>query len=101
MSNTDKTRPPWVKAHDQATFLVAEHDHRFGPCDLPLRPARASAGAQVGISCTWETSPTFNHDPANGCGCAMCVAQVERKANARRSRKAARAYTRHGWRDEH
>lgn len=99
MSKTDKTRPEHVRALDLPRYLVAEHDHRTGGCDLPeVRRLRRRDEART--RCTWERSTAFWHDPQNWCGCPMCTDQAGRKAKRRQERRQARAFARDGWRGE-
>ncbi|MGW8374897.1 hypothetical protein [Streptomyces sp. ODS28] len=85
MSRTDKTKPLWVRCAEHASH--AEHDHRFGPCDLPPRPSRGDGETRCRWSYAWfgETCCSGAHGRA---------AKKEwgrwRRAANRRDRYAAR-----------
>lgn len=109
MSKTDKTRPYWVKVRDKASYLVENHDHRDGVCNLPERPTphnRAdynwAAPWQSG-DCQWITSAEFWSSPDALCPCKMCHGSYgwEDGTSARAQRRKARRYSRDGWRDEY
>jgi hypothetical protein len=58
MSNTDKTRPWWVRMADAPMVTcVPLHDHRFGPCNLPndITADSASLSFQRG-RCYWRST---------------------------------------------
>lgn len=96
MSRTDKTRPWDVKCLDDPSWLVEDHDHRNGVCDLPDRPrgmASPLGGTERG-ACTWIATREFWAHRANGCGCTWCTDQEGRRAERRRSRHSARAVVR-------
>lgn len=105
VSKTDKTRPPWVKSQDRPAFLVDEHDHRNGVCDLPAKDSldeiawSHGGGITNDGRCRWVYSTVFWRVPENYCGCKMCTQQIERKAKARRSRQEGRRQAR-DWQKE-
>ena len=97
MSDTDKTKPSWVQAMQGRILLEPWHskDCELGlaGCDLPEKP-KNYAGFRVHLAagCIWhyrEINPRTG-DPVSTCGCPMCTMQVERKANNRKTRHAAR-----------
>lgn len=93
MARTDKTRPWHVKAADKPAYLVPEHDHRFGPCDLPARPAPGKADLHrpaEGGRCFWTASRTFWSSKAARCGCPMCSGTFDRRVERRRARRTAK-----------
>jgi hypothetical protein len=90
VSRTDKTRPALIKAADTPAYLVAEHDHRTGPCDLP--PTRPAAGSisvaqKPGQTCSWVPSTHFWSSRAGRCGCSWCTGRISRRADLRRDRR--------------
>jgi hypothetical protein len=57
MSNTDKTRPWWVRMADvPMVTCVPVHDHRFEPCTLPDEVTAGSASLGVQRGCYWRST---------------------------------------------
>lgn len=108
MSKTDKTRPYWVKVRDKSSYLVENHDHSNGVCDLPERPSRDNyvdyawgLSWQSG-SCCWITSREFLDSPDSKCCCYMCGYDAYESITLRkRQRIEGRKYCRDGWLDEY
>jgi hypothetical protein len=93
VSNTDKTRPAWVKATDKAAYLVPVHDHRFGGCDLPERAEATRHGVYAppkGARCHWGISAAFWASPAGRCGCGLCSGAAYLKAMSRQDRQTTK-----------
>ncbi|WP_240969092.1 hypothetical protein [Streptomyces sp. HNM0575] len=92
MSRTDKTKPLWVRHAEHAPRPV--HDHRFGDCDLPPRPAREQGGTR----CRWEHPDAllFTRSCCSGCNRRGCVKEWQRmvKASNRRERYEGRRESR-------
>ncbi|MFC6087060.1 hypothetical protein [Sphaerisporangium aureirubrum] len=88
MSRTDKTKPLRVRyaEHDPQP----EHDHRFGPCDLPPVPAWDDAETR----CRWRHPSTllFGGSCCSGCSKPACVKERQQWAKAanRKERYAGR-----------
>lgn len=102
MSHTDKTAPWRVKFHFHPTYLVEDHDHSRGPCDLPPRPHGEHHTVNPGRTrCRWEPSTAFFASPLSRCSCDMCDGEVYDGNPRRRSRRDAKRYARGGWRAEY
>lgn len=89
MSRTHKTDPIRVKAagHAPRVRAVADHDHRFGECDLPpLDPKTFDHYFATNCAWTWMDEGTNEY-----CGCAHCTEARERKRERRRDRHQAKA----------
>jgi len=89
VSDTDKTRPWMVRAaeHPGVTCLPV-HDHRYGVCTLPDRPADALGYRMTGCHWTWTAVMAYGRD--GGCGCRMCTNHYERREQRRRDRHDVR-----------
>lgn len=96
MSKTDKTRPWGIRLKDEPRWLVPNHDHRTGTCDLP-----EVAELHAGDRCRWTWTDEAINNPANACGCKMCNDTHGRRAKRKRERKTARRYAAVLWRTEH
>lgn len=68
MSRTDKTKPFWVKLRHRDLWVVDEHDHRDGVCNLPAAPEVASYGPGHRFDCRWE----FRYSGTHVCCCRLC-----------------------------
>lgn len=101
MSKTDKTRPLWVKVQDLQHWLVEEHDHRYGECDLAAEPVWRFAPEAPVTRCGWVPLREAWWDGQLRCGCPMCSEQQDRRAARRRERAQARRYCAGGWMDEY
>lgn len=89
MSKTDKTRPWWVRASERAMVTcVPVHHHEDGVCDLPEDPAEGMGPLRN--ACYWTASDAMMYGRGNGCGCAMCTNQWERRVDRRRERRDGR-----------
>ncbi|GGL60788.1 hypothetical protein GCM10010129_00370 [Streptomyces fumigatiscleroticus] len=87
MSRTDNTKPLWVRYTEHSPRPT--HDHRYGPCDLPPRPAREDAGTR----CRWEPGMLlFGYTHCAGCQRRSCIAERQEmdKAANRKERYAGR-----------
>ena len=108
MSRTDKTRPYWVKVRDKSSYLIENHDHRDGVCNLPERPAPHNnspymwSASWQSTDCVWITSPEFWSSGDARCSCYMCGYDAYRSVPLRKAQRIeARRYCRQGWRDEY
>ncbi|RYP86842.1 hypothetical protein EKO23_07650 [Nocardioides guangzhouensis] len=84
MSRTEKTSPYLVKLWDGTLRRVAEHDHRFGDCDLPQ--TLAEHRARCNSRCRWE----LRYDGTHICCCQLCRAQTWVRNDLRGERNRAR-----------
>ena len=107
LSKTDKTRPYWVKVRDKHSYLVENHDHRDGVCNLPERPTTTnradymwSAPWQSG-DCVWITSSEWWKSSDARCPCYMCGYDAYDTPRRLRERREGKRYCRDGWRDEY
>lgn len=88
MSDTDKTRPFWVRMAEQpGRTCRPAHDHRTGGCDLPPDPGR---GWRPGARCRWVETGLLIFGRDAGCGCPMCTGRDFRREQRRRDRHVAR-----------
>lgn len=93
MSRSFKTRPWWVKlAEHPGATCRAEHDHRFGDCDLPESPGQGVHGQR----CRWGPTSRTLDGPGSGCPCEMCHGGWFNRQMNRRDRHDARRSLR-GW----
>ncbi|NJQ00372.1 hypothetical protein [Streptomyces zingiberis] len=85
MSRTDRTKPLWVRHAEHDPRPV--HDHRFGPCDLPPRPAREETGTR----CRRQRPDAllFGHTCCSGCTRRGCVRLLAGRRETRRRRGLA------------
>ncbi|MFD7665917.1 hypothetical protein [Streptomyces sp. NPDC059788] len=88
MSRTDRTKPLWVRHAEHSPRPV--HDHRYGPCDLPPRPAREPAHTR----CRWADPGVMllGRTCCAGCHQRGCVREWQAmvRTGNRRERYAAR-----------
>lgn len=104
MSKTDKTAPWRVKTTYKSTYLVEQHDHRDGSCDLPARPHpkdRPHLWTSDGTRCYWAISTEFFCTGLARCGCAMCTGEIYEGSRRRRERRAGKRYAQRDWRNEY
>lgn len=79
MSKTTKTRPLHVRMADRTDHKVGRveiHDHRKSSCTLPPPGQYGDGPCRYG----------FAYRGVNVCGCPLCTAQEERRAERRRDR---------------
>lgn len=95
MSKTHKTKPINVKVSQGLVGYTEDHDHRFGPCDLPELSAETGNYAP-GTNCRWR--PDYA-DSLALCGCNLCTGHYSRLENNKRNRKEAKRVTRNWTRD--
>lgn len=89
MSRTDKTKPWAVRVMEHRPW--ADHDHRYGVCDLP---EHYRDNLDYG-HCRWSDWNICRKGTCcYGCGCRMCTDQLGRKAKRRRERHQARMQAR-------
>ena len=96
MSRTYQHRPYWVLLADP-TKVIEQHNHRFGPCDLPT----VGEYAHLVQSASWhEMRDRRCHYQVRwqelSCGCGMCTERDWHKQCRRRSRHVARLALRMG-----
>lgn len=89
MSRTRKTRPLMVKAvdpRDHSVGLEESHDHDDGACDLPEKPPRKLEHIQELMYRPGKCYYTWNYTGTQLCGCHICTAHYEFRADRRKSR---------------
>jgi hypothetical protein len=108
LSKTDKTRPYWVKVRDKHSYLIENHDHRDGVCNLPERPApHNDVDYQWGAhwlsgDCVWITSYEWTYSGDARCPCYMCGYDAYWSVPQRkRQRIEGKRYCQDGWRNEY
>lgn len=87
MSGTEKTNPFHVKLWNGTLARVASHDHRFGPCDLPVTlEEHLDRGAggwwRNDGHCRWQ----LHYTGVGVCCCSLCRCQ----SSVRREKKGQR-----------
>lgn len=104
MSRTDKTAPWQVKAHYEPYYLIEQHNHEDGVCDLPDRPKVGEEISWRGHPhCYWDYSYEFLCSRWSRCGCSMCSpgpGWPEDYRNAKRQRREGRRLARDWWRED-
>lgn len=97
MSNTDKTRPLFVRMMDPKDVkvgMVENHNHLKGYCDIPDRhDVKAvlehfyETRHNYRDSCHYD----FSYNGTNVCGCNMCTGKLSRRTERRAQRHTAKA----------
>lgn len=93
MSRTRKTRPLMVKAADPTDHTVGleeVHDHDDGVCNLPERPPRKLEHVTEIMYRPGQCYYTWEYKGVGLCGCRMCTAHDEFKADRRKARHEAK-----------
>jgi len=85
VSRTEKTQPFRVKLWDGTLERVALHDHRDGPCDLPITMIDDLIG-RSDMRCRWDLRWTGIFV----CCCGLCRQQVEHRRAAKGARRRSR-----------
>ncbi|MCO8271054.1 hypothetical protein M1L60_10665 [Actinoplanes sp. TRM 88003] len=91
MSRTDKTRPWWVQLVDApGVSCKPVHDHRFGPCTLPVR---AMPERERRTGCRWTGTAAFYVKRCESHGSAEWnfLARQDRRRDRHRARRALRS----------
>jgi hypothetical protein len=93
MSDTDKTKPWWVRVAEHSPREI--HQHENGICDLPETPLGMRDLRWLSDQCHWDDFHlTYGGSCCTGCGCAMCTGQLWHRAERRRDRHRARRLAR-------
>lgn len=87
MSKTDKTSPWLIRLQAKKGWLIEEHDHTQGECDLPDKPG---IEWKNDTHCTWGVSSRAWWEAGAACGCFMCRGGYGGQARNRKVRKAAK-----------
>ncbi|GAB2601977.1 hypothetical protein Aab01nite_63170 [Paractinoplanes abujensis] len=98
MSRTDKTRPWWVQMADAPMVACKpHHDHRFGPCTLPDKITRDSAGlGDHRPGCSWQGTESYWYRRCESAGAREWAfwRRTENRRDRHRARQALRAIPR-------